>query len=156
MIDLHTYLNDHLAGSVGALELLDHLIETRKAAETRTFLMELRAEIAADQEELKALLQRMGGEESTIRKAGAWVLEKVGRAKLSGADHELGFMQALETISLGILGKRAMWRTLAAAALSGDGGDARVDYPKLVGRAESQFERVEAKVFEVAETVLGE
>jgi hypothetical protein len=28
--DLSIYLNDHLAGSVGALELLDHLIETYK------------------------------------------------------------------------------------------------------------------------------
>src|SRR5688572_4956017 len=115
MNNLQTYLNDHLAGSVMALEMLDHLIATREDPALRAFLVTLREEIAADQDELKALLQKVDGEESAIRKAGAWVAEKFGRGKLHGAENELGFMQALETLSLGILGKRAMCRTLAAA-----------------------------------------
>ena len=36
--ELTIYLNDHLAGSVGALELVDHLIETYKGKPLEQFL----------------------------------------------------------------------------------------------------------------------
>jgi hypothetical protein len=47
---LHTYLNDHLAGSVMALELLDHLADAATSSDTQQFFRTLRAEIAADQD----------------------------------------------------------------------------------------------------------
>ena len=71
--DLPTYLNDHLAGSVGALELLDRLIETYKEKPLEKFFKDLRNEIAADQDSLQDLIVKIGKEESAVRKAGAWV-----------------------------------------------------------------------------------
>lgn len=55
--------------------------------------------------------------------------------------------------SLGITGKRALWRDLAAAATSGDKSSA-LDFPLLEQRATAQFERVEAKCLELAPAVL--
>jgi hypothetical protein len=43
--ELPPYLNDYLAGSVGALELVDHLIETYKGKPLEEFFQNLRAEI---------------------------------------------------------------------------------------------------------------
>jgi len=40
--DLTIYLNDHLAGSVGALELVDHLIETYRGKPLEQFFKDLR------------------------------------------------------------------------------------------------------------------
>jgi hypothetical protein len=50
---LTIYLNDHLAGSVGALELVDHLIETYKGKPLEQFFKDLRNEINVPQ--LRAL-----------------------------------------------------------------------------------------------------
>ncbi len=155
MNNLQTYLNDHLAGSVGALELLDHLIKTSNDPAFRAFLTELREEISADQGVLQDLLRQVGGEESTMRKAGAWILEKMSRLKLQkeADDGGLGLFQSLEALALGITGKRALWRTLEKASETvmklGT-----VDYVQLAKRATEQFEKVEAKCLEHAPTVL--
>ena len=57
MADEHvaTYLNDHLAGSVVALELLDHLEATHSDSALRDFFRQLRADIDADRDDLQGL-----------------------------------------------------------------------------------------------------
>jgi hypothetical protein len=62
--DLPIYLNDHLAGSVGALELLDHLIKTYKENPLEQFFKDLRSEIDADQDTLQDLIEKLGMKES--------------------------------------------------------------------------------------------
>ena len=119
MEDLSSYLNDHLAGSVGALELLDRLVDTYKGKPLERFFADLRHEIDADQETLKALLANLGEKESTVRKAGAWVMEKFSRGKIQLSEKgeaELGLFLALEGLALGIHGKRSLWRALAVVS----------------------------------------
>jgi hypothetical protein len=154
MQNLDIYLNDHLAGSVAALELLDHLIQTSDDSTLREFLKTLHDEIAADQTELANLLRQLGHEESTMRKAGAWLLEKMSRAKLQvGADdHDLSLFQALEGLSLGITGKRSLWRSLAVSAAANPALRA-LDYTRLEQRAIEQYEQVEARCLELAPSV---
>jgi hypothetical protein len=153
--ELTVYLNDHLAGSVGALELVDHLIETYKGKALEQFFQDIRGEIDADQETLQNLIEKLGGKESSVRKAGAWVAEKLSRAKIRLGDSEagqMGLLHALEGLVLGITGKRGLWTALAAAA------DTMpqlrdLDYVRLQKRAAEQCDRVEAKRLEVARKV---
>ena len=156
MEELTSYLNDHLAGSVGALELLDRLIEAHKERPMGKFFEGLRSEIQADQEELKGLLVKLGIEESTVRKAGAWIVEKLSRSKieLEGEPEEAsaGLFLALEALVLGITGKRSLWRALQAASRAVP-ELARLDYSGLEKRAIEQCERVEAKRLELARSV---
>lgn len=151
MAHLHTYLNDHLAGSVAALDLLDHLIKSSSDPDWAAFFRELKDDIAADQEALRSLLAKVGGEESTPKKALAWLAEKVGHLKLQSVaqDNPAGLHQALEGLSLGITGKRALWRSLAASAatIPGLGG---IDYARLEARATEQFARVDAESVKIA------
>ena len=117
--NLTIYLNDHLAGSVAALELVDRLIETYKGKPLEQFFKDLRSEIDADQGELQDLIEKLGEKESPVRKAGLWVAEKFSRAKirLSGSEEDrMGLFHAFEGLVLGITGKRALWTALAAAA----------------------------------------
>jgi hypothetical protein len=152
MEDLHTYLSDHLAGSVAALELVDHLIKTYEEEPLDQFFKELREDINSDQDELRDLMRTLDAKESSIRKAGAWLAEKIGRIKLElGGIEEggVGFLQALEGLLLGITGKRVLWRALKAAAetapqLRG------IDFDRLEKRATEQWDRVEAKRLETA------
>jgi hypothetical protein len=155
MKDLSIYLNDHLAGSVGALEMLDDIIDAQEGRPLEKFLTTLRDEIESDQAELKRLMKELAIEESTVRKAGAWVAEKFSRAKLRVGDTgepNLALLQSLESLSLGITGKRSLWRALSAVAkstpqLSG------FDFGHLEQRASDQFNRVEQHVQEIARKI---
>ena len=68
---LATYLNDHLAGSVAAIKLLDHLIDDHKGNRLEKFFADLREDVHADQEVLQNLMRKLDLEESSVRKAGA-------------------------------------------------------------------------------------
>jgi hypothetical protein len=155
MEDLTSYLNDHLAGSVGALELLDRLIETYQGKPLERFFRELRDEIEADQETLKALIASLDEKESAVRKAGAWIAEKFSRARIQLSETqagEMGLFLALEGLALGIHGKQALWRALAAASAACP-QLRRLNYDELEKRAVEQCERVEARRLEVAREV---
>jgi hypothetical protein len=153
--NLGTYLNDHVAGSVLALELLDHLIELSEAPD-RELLQQVRREIQEDQEALRQLLRSVGAKESTMRKAAAWLTEKLGRAKLlmdESGSGELRVLEGLEALALGIQGKLALWRSVAQV------GDAvppikALNLDQLQSRALEQFQRVERLRLQAARRTL--
>ena len=155
MEDLGSYLNDHLAGSVGALELLDRLIEVYEGKPLEQFFKDLRSEIDADQETLKELIKKLGEKESAVRKAGAWIVEKLSRAKIQlgeTQEGEMGLFLALEGLILGINGKRLLWRALATASETVPGLRGP-DYGTLQNRASEQGDRLETKRLELAREV---
>ncbi|MEA2560054.1 MAG: hypothetical protein QOH06_1558 [Acidobacteriota bacterium] len=140
-----TYLNDHLAGAAGAVELLEHLEKEHAGTEVGRLAAELRADVEADRQALKSLMQRLEVAQSRTRKAAAWLGEKVAELKLrldDPAGGSLRLFESLEALSLGIEGKRSLWRALAAAA--DEAPHLRVaDYEGLIRRAEEQRSRVE-------------
>jgi hypothetical protein len=152
--NLTTYLNDHLAGSVAALELLGHMIRLQRGTPGERLVDEIRREVEEDQKTLQGLLREVGGKESRVRQAAAWLTEKLGRAKLRLDDSGSGdfeMLEALETLALGIQGKAALWRGLAAVHLPQAG---RLDPAALEQRALKQFERVEAMRLQSARAAL--
>jgi hypothetical protein len=155
MDELSDYLNDHLAGSVAALELLDRLVETYTGKPLERFFRELRDDIRADQAELEELIAKLGIKESTVSKAGAWIAEKFSRPKIDlepDSKSDLGLFLALEALVLGITGKRSLWRALGAASRAVP-ELARLDYSGLEKGAIDQCERVEARRLEIARAV---
>jgi hypothetical protein len=146
---LHTYLNDHLAGSVAAVELLDHLIEHHSEDRLGNFFDDLRNDIRADQEKLRDLIDKIDGKESALRKAAGWVSEKFGRVKIGDADDSAELLQAVEGLGLGITGKKLLWRSLGAVA-SNFPALQGIDFGKLEDRAQEQFERVETLRIQMA------
>lgn len=142
---LAAYLNDHLAGSVMAVDLLAQLEETHAGTEIARVLTELRADIEADRRELKILMNKLKITESRPRKATAWLTAKLAELKLRVEDKKGGplrLLESVEAVALGIDGKLALWRSLAAAAelaaeLRG------VDYERLGQRAQAQRRRIE-------------
>ena len=152
MKQLASYLNDHLAGSVAALELLEHLINAHENKPLAKFFKDLRDDIGTDQEVLRKLLRKFKAKESAVRKAGGWIAEKFSRVKIQGAGEkvgELGLVQALEALVLGITGKQLLWRALSAS-LGSSPLLKGVDLGGLEERAIEQIERVEAKRIEAA------
>src|SRR5689334_3879353 len=155
MDELAEYLNDHQAGSVAALELLDRLVETYAGKSLERFFRELRDDIRQDQEELEGLIAKLGIEQSAVRKAGAWLAEKFSRPKIdleADSKSDPGLFLALEALVLGITGKRSLWRALQAASRAVP-ELARLDYSGLEKRAIEQCERVEARRLEIGRSV---
>lgn len=153
---LTTYLNDHLAGSVAALELVRHLQESSKGTERERLFASLKTDVEEDQAVLQNLLHQVGGRESKVRRAAAWLGEKLGEAKLKIDDTgtgELELLEALETLALGIQGKLALWRALEAAR-DWRPEIQKLDLAKLKSRAADQHERVDAERLRVAQSAL--
>ncbi|HJR16827.1 MAG TPA: hypothetical protein VJ808_08230 [Gemmatimonadales bacterium] len=153
-----TYINDHLAGSVAAIELLDHLCQAAQGTERETLLLGLQRDIEEDQAVLRQLLKELGGTESKFRKVAAWLTEKIGEAKLKLDDRgsgELQWLEALETLGLGIHGKLGLWRALETVR------DRKpelqsLDLERLKSRALDQYGRVEAERIRVARRALSD
>jgi hypothetical protein len=154
MKELDSYLNDHLAGSVSALELTEHWAHLHDGKPLGVFFSQIDTEIRADQSVLRNLMHGLGVEESSLRQAGAWAAEKVGRVRLmiAGAEQgSLGLVLSLEGLIMGIAGKKLLWRSLAAANLA-ELND--FDFRELERRAEQQIDRREAERIRAAQLVL--
>jgi hypothetical protein len=146
--NLDIYLNDHLAGAVAALELLENLREQHKDEPLAKLLGILRGDIEADKEVLREVLRFLGIEESTVRQTAAWAAEKVARTRLKIAGEETGLVLALEGLIMGIHGKRMLWRSLAVAKVR---NPSKWDFEQLQRRAEDQIERAEAERIKAAQ-----
>src|SRR6059058_6292404 len=145
MKDLDSYLNDHLAGSISALELIAHWAEVHKGEPLGSFFVATEREIKEDQDTLRNVMRSVGVEESKLRQAGAWAAEKAGRARLMIAGDEpgsLGLVLTLEGLIMGVTAKKLMWRALAQAKLPEMNG---CNFEQLQQRAEQQIERIEVE-----------
>jgi hypothetical protein len=131
---LATYLIDHLAGSVAALELLEDLKAAYGNTALANFFAQLRTDIAADREELQVLMDRLQIVETPPRKVIAWLTEKFVELKLRLDDRARGslrLLESLEVVGLGIQGKLAMWHSLNTVAVDSAPLRGLVDYERL-------------------------
>jgi hypothetical protein len=139
---LVVYLNDHLAGSAAALELLTEL---QAMDGLENWARRLRSDIGDDRQTLEQLMRKADIAPSTTRQAAGWFAEKLAGLKTrldDRTDGALHRLELIEALALGIDGKRALWTALRAAAehvpsLRG------VDYARLIDRAQEQRNVVE-------------
>ena len=151
---LTAYLQDHAAGAAGALDLVRHLISIYAGSPDAKFFENLRTQIEEDRATLDELLSRLRASESKIFNAMSRAGEKVARVKLllaGSSNEDLGRLEALDALSLGIEGKRALWLALATAAVP---KLQTVDFAVLARRAVAQRKGVERRRLAVATRVL--
>ena len=147
---LAIYLNDHLAGSTGGLELAKRALGSNRDTQFEPALERLAREIDEDRERLREIMAALGVGEDRVKRLGAFVFEKVGRLKLNGSWFSyspLSRLVELEGLALGVTGKLALWRALQQV------GDRRLGYfdlPGLEQRARDQQELIEAQRREAA------
>jgi hypothetical protein len=137
---LSTYLNDHLAGATGGLELAKRTRGSNEDSPYGEFLTLLEREIDEDRETLKAIMDRLDIDKNQLKVSLGWMAEKVGRLKLN--DQLVGYsplsrLVEFEALMLGVTGKLALWRSLQHVA-GGDGRLAEFDFGALIERAERQ------------------
>jgi hypothetical protein len=154
MKELDSYLNDHLAGSVGALELIGHCADLYRSEQLGILFTEMKAGITTDQTTLRELMNCLDIEESKMRQASAWAGEKVSRALFAVAGNQsngLGLLLALEALVMGIAGKQRLWHALSSMNLP---RLEQFDFEELKRRAEEQLERVQTEQIRSARRAL--
>jgi hypothetical protein len=88
-----------------------------------------------------------------VKEAAAWVAQKVGRFKFRLSE-PIGVFEAVEALSLGVLGKLALWKALDCLAST---DDRMVGLPleDLMARAMDQHKQLEALRLQLASTAIG-
>jgi hypothetical protein len=151
---LATYLKDHMAGAVHAIETLKTMRDRQKNTPLGDFADKLLPQVEQDRQTLKDLAEKAVGESGSTKEVVTWFAEKASRLKLTHeSNYSLGTFEALEFLEIGIYGKSALWRALEVAAathpcLQG------IDFKHLVARAEEQRRLVEDRRLGVAPRAL--
>ena len=152
-----SYLNDHLAGSAAAVELVERIRSNNEGTALATLMDSIGEDIEADRVTLQEVMESLGVAPSTPKQVAGKVLETLSRLRLNervtGSAAVTRLME-LETLSLGIEGKLALWQALEQVA------DARpelaaFDLPRLADRALDQRSRLEPYRLEAAASALG-
>jgi hypothetical protein len=142
---LEVYLNDHLAGATGACEVARNAAEKFAGTPHRDFLRQFVTEVEEDRATLEEMIRTVGGTPNPLKQAGAWIMEKVSRVKLSPGgtgSEELSVLLTLETLAIGVEGKLCLWTALQEVA--GDIADLEsIDFDQLIGWARRQREGLE-------------
>ena len=140
---LGIYLNDHFAGSVVGVELARRAAKSNSGTGLGTFLEGRVGEIESDRDALASVMDAHGVSRDPLKRGGAWVAEKLGRAKLNGrltGYSPLSRVVELEGLMLGVTGKLGLWRALIAAGVEAPAG---VDLEALAAAAMRQREELE-------------
>jgi len=154
---LGIYLNDHLAGATGGLELFRRAAKAHRGTETGDVIEQFAAEVAEDRAALLGMMRALGVPVRQYKVYAAWAAEKVGRLKFNGRLRErspLSSLVELEALRLGVEGKASGWRTLRTVAERDD----RLDPQRLDGlldRARRQADTLEELRARTADELFG-
>jgi hypothetical protein len=122
---LTTYLQDHLAGAMHAIELLKAIRDHYAGKPLGQFASELLIDIEADRNVLARLTENTGGASGGPKEWASWLAEKVSRLKLKHDSGDgLGTFEALESSCSGSMGKGRFglpWRLLPLTTLDYSG-----------------------------------
>ncbi|MFD6110999.1 hypothetical protein ACFWG0_12920 [Streptomyces yangpuensis] len=143
---LAIYLNDHLTGANGGVEVLRRAADAHRGGALGTSLESLAEQVAQDRLSLRTLMADLDVPVMRTRAALGRLAEKVGRLKLNGrilSRSPLSDVLELEAMRMGVEGKAACWRSMRSLART----DPRIDtalIEELLQRAEQQIRALEA------------
>jgi len=141
---LATYLNDHLGGSTGGLELVKRASRSNGGNEYGPVLAELVREIEEDRNALLELMAELDVGRDRVKVLAGWAGEKAGRLKPNGSlvsYSPLSRLIEIEGLVIGVTGKLSLWENLREILGDRVGG---VDLVELAERARSQRARLDA------------
>ena len=153
---LEVYLNDHLAGAAGACEIARNAIDKYATTSHRNFLQEFQGQVEEDRALLDEMIHTVGGTPNPMKQAGAWIMEKVSRLKLSpggAGSEEMSALLTIETLCIGVEGKICLWSALKEIADDIKELSA-YDFDELLAKAKNQRQGLEKERLVAAKAAL--
>ncbi|MEU9544100.1 transaldolase family protein [Streptomyces mirabilis] len=154
---LAIYLNDHLAGATGGLELCRRAAQGQRDEERATAFSTLAKQVEEDHDSLVQIMFDLGVSTDHPKVALGRLTEKAGRLKPNGrlfSRSPLSDVLELESMLLGVQGKASCWRTLRVLAEDDDRLYAE-HLDALLERAEHQTATLEELLLAAAAHTLG-
>jgi hypothetical protein len=142
---MDVYLNDHLAGAMLGSDLAEQIQQRHQGTPLGEVMTSIGGEIEEDRQRLVDLMERMEVSRNPIKQAAGWLAERATRVKFSGigsGEPDQSAFMALETLTLGVEGKRSMWTALREVQ-SQYPPLASTDLEELIARASRQVESLE-------------
>jgi hypothetical protein len=141
---LRIYLQDHLAGATGGVELARRARAANQGTTYGDPLAKLADEIEADRRALEGIMEDLGFGADRAKNIAFWAAEKAGRLKLNGqltGYSPLSRLTEFEGLIAGINGKLSLWRSLLEVAPSQPKLD-QERLQRLLERGEEQLKTV--------------
>ncbi|SFF72465.1 hypothetical protein [Blastococcus tunisiensis] len=154
---LTIYCNDHLAASVGGIQLVKRMLGLHRGSRYEEPLRALLAELHEENDALAGQMAGMGMPVRRYKQLGLWVGEKISRLKLNGrliSRSPLSSLVEFEFLASAVRAKRSGFETLREVADI----DHRIDrelVDRLVDQANRQHEWLTHARREVAADVFG-
>ena len=141
---LIAYLRDHLGGSDVAIRVVHRLCSMYDGTEEGRLFRRLSKELGEDRSVVKALLMRLGASEQSLKRLAGHASGAVLSVAAGGAPGDLSLLRTLEALSIGVQGKRCLWRALqdvhpVSSSLRG------MDFVELEAKAVRQWEDIEER-----------
>ncbi|RZU32015.1 hypothetical protein [Blastococcus saxobsidens] len=154
---LTIYCNDHLAASVGGIELVKRMIGAHRGSVYAGRLQQLLDELREEHDLLRGIMAELGLSIRRYKQAGLWVGEKLSRVKLNGrllSRSPLSSLVEFEFLASAVRAKRSGFETLREVAAVDDRVDVEV-IDRLIDQANEQHEWLTHARREVAADVFG-
>ncbi len=150
------YLNDQLALGVAGRELARRAERENAGTELGRLLQRLALEVTEDVDTLERIMKRLDLPVSSVKRPLALAAERVARLKPNGRVRgysPLSRLLELESLALGLEGKKVLWSNLRdLAGVSGRLDD--VDFDALIERARRQRDELEPHRVEAGRVAL--
>ena len=109
---LIAYLRDHLSGADMAIRVVHRLGSTHRGTEDGTLFRRLSKELEEDRSIVKSLLKRLGASRRSIKRVASYASGIALSVTAGGPPGHLSLLRTLEALSIGVQGKRCLWRAL--------------------------------------------
>lgn len=111
---LRAYLADHLTGSDAAFAVVEQLRSSPAGASEAELFERLHREFSEERRIVRALLESLGGSPLKMRRLLGQAAGSVLQTAAGGEPGNLSLFRTLESLSVGVQGKRCLWRMAQA------------------------------------------
>ena len=150
---LAAYLREHLIGSDAAIDVVERLRLTHAGSQEGRLFASLFDEFREEREVVRLLLEQVGASPLPLRHlagqaSGAALMRANGGERERG---ELSLFRTLESLAIGVQGKRCMWRALESLL-----GDQPIPSARSLGGLEAMAVRQWEAIEERRRALVGE
>lgn len=105
-----SYLADHLTGADAALVVVSRLRASQAGAAEAALFTRLHDEFAEEREIVSAMVRSLGGSPFKMKRLVGQAAGAVLQVAAGGDPGELALFRTLESLAIGVQGKRCLWR----------------------------------------------
>lgn len=142
--ELHAYLRDHLSGADAAITVVERMMESHRGTSDEELFAALHREFSEERSVVTALLESLGGSPWSLKRLIGQATGGVLQAVAGGEPGQLALFRTLESLAIGVQGKRLLWRAAQTIAppLRAPGSRSFKDFEAL---ALDQWERIDER-----------